>query len=201
MRRFLHLRSQALRGRPGGEAIEVLETAFGVVKLLAPRVFPDERGFFFESYNEREFFELGISERFVQDNHSTSYKGVLRGLHYQLPHAQGKLIRVLQGCIHDVAVDLRKSSPTFGQWVGYELSESNQRLLWIPTGFAHGFLTISNKAAVAYKATDFYAAESERCILWNDPDLAIRWPLEKVVPKLSKKDDEGKFLKQADVFP
>ncbi len=125
----------------------------------------------------------------------------MRGLHYQIPHAQGKLIRVLQGCIYDVAVDLRKSSATFGQWVGYELSESNQRLLWVPTGFAHGFLTISEEATVAYKATDFYAAESERCIFWNDPDLAIRWPLENVVPKLSKKDAEGKFLKQADVFP
>lgn len=145
--------------------------------------------------------ELGISERFVQDNHSTSYKGVLRGLHYQIQHAQGKLIRVLQGSIYDVAVDLRKSSPTFGYWVGYELSESNQHLLWIPAGFAHGFLTLSDKAAVAYKATDFYASEFERCILWNDPDLAIRWPLEELVPRLSKKDAEGNFLKQADVFP
>ncbi len=170
------------------------------MKLLAPRVFRDDRGYFFESYNERAFAELGIPNHFVQDNHSCSSKGVLRGLHYQSEHVQGKLIRVLQGRIFDVAVDLRKSSPSFAQWVGYELSQENKKLLWIPPGFAHGFVALSDNAEVAYKATDFYAAATEQCIIWNDVDLAIAWPLEGS-PLVSKKDAEGVSLKNALVFP
>ncbi len=172
----------------------------GGVKLLSPRVFRDERGFFFESYNEREFRELGIPEHFVQDNQSSSTKGVLRGLHYQAHNVQGKLVRALQGRIYDVAVDLRKSSSTFGQWAGYELNDENKRLLWIPPGFAHGFLVLSDRAEVAYKTTDFYAAQFEQCILWNDPGLGITWPIE-ADPVLSRKDAEGVSLQKAYLFP
>jgi dTDP-4-dehydrorhamnose 3,5-epimerase len=146
------------------------------------------------------FPDLGISDHFVQDNHSSSKKGVLRGLHYQSKQVQGKLVRAIRGRIYDVAVDLRRSSPTFKKWVGYELSEENRRLLWIPPGFAHGFLALSERADVAYKATNFYAAQFEHCILWNDPELGIKWPLEGD-PVLSKKDAAGVLLKEAVLFP
>ena len=170
------------------------------MKLLTPRVFRDERGFFYESYNERVFRELGIADRFVQDNHSSSAKGVLRGLHYQTQNVQGKLVRALLGRIFDVAVDLRRSSATFGRWAGYELSEENKQLLWIPPGFAHGFLVLSDKAEVAYKTTDFYAAQSEQCIKWNDGELGIAWPLAGD-PILSNKDAQGMSLRDAQLFP
>lgn len=166
---------------------------------MCPKIFADDRGFFFESYNERVFAGLGIREHFVQDNHSSSVKGVLRGLHYQIRSPQGKLVRVLRGSIYDVAVDLRRSSSTFGKWVGYELNDSSHQLLWVPPGFAHGFVALSERADVAYKATDFYAAEFERCVIWNDPDLAINWPLQGE-PILSSKDARGLRLRDAELF-
>lgn len=162
------------------------------VVLLAPKTFGDERGFFFESFNRRAFEEAtGLAPDFVQDNHSRSVKGVLRGLHYQLPpKAQGKLVRVVVGEVFDVAVDIRRNSPTFGKWVGEVLSAENKRQMWIPPGFAHGFLTLSDMAEFLYKTTDYYSPEHERCIAWNDPDLAIAWPLHGV-PQLSGKDACG----------
>ncbi|CAD6873768.1 dTDP-4-dehydrorhamnose 3,5-epimerase [Methylomonas fluvii] len=168
------------------------------VILFSPKVFGDERGFFFESFNEKVFQELtGLSVNFVQDNHSKSQKGVLRGLHYQLPpKAQGKLVRVVQGEVFDVAVDIRKSSPTFGKWVGEILSAENRQQMWIPEGFAHGFLTLSETAEFLYKTTDYYAPEYERCIIWNDADLKIAWPFEGV-PQLSSKDLLGATFKDA----
>jgi dTDP-4-dehydrorhamnose 3,5-epimerase len=169
--------------------------------LLEPRVFKDERGFFLESFNQ-ESFRSYIHQQvsFVQDNHSRSSASVLRGLHYQIRQAQGKLVRVVAGAIFDVAVDIRRSSPTFGQWVGYTLSAENFRQLWVPAGFAHGFLVLSEQAEVLYKATDYYAPEHERCILWNDPDLGIDWPLEGKEPILSAKDQQGCRLKDAEVY-
>ncbi len=169
--------------------------------LFEPRVFGDERGFFFESFNEREFVDaVGHSVDFVQDNHSRSRRGVLRGLHYQLPpHAQGKLVRVTSGEVFDVAVDIRKGSPTFGQWVGEILSESNKRQLWIPPGFAHGFVTLSDNADFLYKTSDFYTPTAERCIMWNDPRIGIDWPLT-VAPQVSAKDAQGLPFAQADLF-
>ena len=160
------------------------------VWIIEPRVFGDERGFFFESYNEKAFNEAtGVSPRFVQDNHSKSVKGVLRGLHYQLPpRAQGKLVRVVQGEVFDVAVDIRKDSPTYGQWVGEVLSADNKKQLWIPPGFAHGFLTLSDTAEFLYKTTDTWSPEHERSIIWNDPTLNIDWPLNGIVPQLAAKD-------------
>ena len=171
------------------------------VLLLTPKVFGDDRGFFYESCNARVFSEVtGLQPDFVQDNHSRSVKGVLRGLHYQLsPHAQGKLVRVVQGEVFDVAVDIRRSSPTFGKWVGAVLSAENKQQLWIPTGFAHGFITLSETAEFVYKTTNFYSAKSERCIAWNDPQIAIGWPFEGE-PLLSAKDQQGVALCQADVF-
>ncbi|KAF4560171.1 dTDP-4-dehydrorhamnose 3,5-epimerase [Pseudomonas sp. CES] len=171
------------------------------VFLFTPKVFGDDRGFFYESFNARVFNEVtGLQPDFVQDNHSRSVKGVLRGLHYQLsPHAQGKLVRVVQGEVFDVAVDIRRSSPTFGKWVGAVLSAENKQQLWIPTGFAHGFITLSETAEFVYKTTDFYSAKSERCIAWNDPQIAIEWPFEGE-PLLSAKDQQGVALCQADVF-
>ncbi len=170
------------------------------VWLLEPKVFGDRRGFFFESYNQKVFEEkVGLTTNFVQDNHSRSAQNVLRGLHYQIKQPQGKLVRVVLGTIYDVAVDLRKSSPTFGQWVGMELSEENKRQFWVPAGFAHGFLVLSQFAEVLYKTTDYYAPEYERSILWNDPDLAIAWPL-KGEPLLSQKDKAGVLFKDAEVF-
>ncbi|WP_090265209.1 dTDP-4-dehydrorhamnose 3,5-epimerase [Pseudomonas panipatensis] len=171
------------------------------VVLFEPKVFGDDRGFFFESFNQHQFEEAtGRKVNFVQDNHSRSAKGVLRGLHYQLaPHAQGKLIRVVQGEVFDVAVDIRKSSPTFGQWVGVHLSETNKQQLWIPEGFAHGFLTLSEHVEFLYKTTNYYAPAAEGCIAWNDPTLSINWPLS-MQPILSEKDKLGRQLKEAEVF-
>jgi dTDP-4-dehydrorhamnose 3,5-epimerase len=179
--------------------MQVQETNLDEVKLLVPRVFADSRGFFLESYNQRTFGELGIHETFVQDNHSRSERGVLRGLHYQLVQPQGKLVRAVRGEIFDVAVDLRGSSPTFGQWTGHILSEDNKLMLWIPAGFGHGFLVLSPIAEVLYKATDFYAPQGERSVLWNDPEIGIEWP-DAGTPILSPKDAAGKRLLEADVF-
>jgi len=170
------------------------------VILLEPRVFGDERGFFFESFNHRQFEEVvGRSVKFVQDNHSKSAKGVLRGLHYQLSQAQGKLVRVTAGEVFDVAVDLRKSSPTFGKWVGERLSAENKLQMWVPEGFAHGFVVLSESAEFLYKTTDFYAPEHERCIAWNDPALGIQWPLEQP-PQLSAKDGTASCLFDAQTY-
>jgi dTDP-4-dehydrorhamnose 3,5-epimerase len=170
------------------------------VILLEPRVFGDERGFFFESFNHRQFEEaVGRPVKFVQDNHSKSAKGVLRGLHYQLPQAQGKLVRVTAGEVFDVAVDLRKSSPTFGKWVGERLSAENKLQMWVPEGFAHGFVVLSESAEFLYKTTDFYAPEHERCIAWNDPALGIQWPLEQP-PQLSAKDAAAPYLLDAKTY-
>ncbi|EEG10444.1 dTDP-4-dehydrorhamnose 3,5-epimerase [Pseudogulbenkiania ferrooxidans] len=172
--------------------MKVIDTAIPDVKIIEPQVFGDERGFFYESFNHKQFEEaIGQQVKFVQDNHSRSVKGVLRGLHYQLPpHAQAKLVRCAVGEVFDVAVDIRKSSPTFGQWVGVNLSAENKRQLWIPEGFAHGFLTLSKVAEFLYKTTDYYAPESERCINWNDQNLSIKWPTG-FDPTLSKKDNNG----------
>ncbi len=181
--------------------MRVIDTAIPDVKILEPKVFGDERGFFFESFNQ-EVFEAatGLSPVFVQDNHSKSSVGVLRGLHYQLPpKEQGKLVRVIQGEIFDVAVDVRNISPTFGKWVGEMLSAENKKQLWIPEGFAHGFVTLSENAEFLYKTTNYYAPEQERCIAWNDPDIGIDWPLEDE-PLLSEKDKTGLAFKQAELF-
>lgn len=170
------------------------------VILIEPKVFGDDRGFFFESFNQARFEEaIGRSVKFVQDNHSRSVKNVLRGLHYQIKQPQGKLVRVVQGEVFDVAVDLRKSSKTFGKWVGEILSAENKRQLWVPEGFAHGFLTLSDTAEFLYKTTDYYAPEYERCIVWNDPGLSIKWPVG-ARPLLSTKDTNGSSLQDADVF-
>ena len=179
--------------------MQIHETNLAEVKLLEPRVFADSRGFFLESYNRRTFAEFGIDETFVQDNHSRSERGVLRGLHYQLIQPQGKLVRTVRGEIFDVAVDLRRSSPTFGQWTGHLLSEENRQMLWVPAGFGHGFLVLSAIAEVLYKATDFYAPQSERSVLWNDPRIGIRWP-DAGTPMLSAKDAAGRPLLEAEVF-
>ncbi|MES3709717.1 dTDP-4-dehydrorhamnose 3,5-epimerase [Pseudomonas putida] len=171
------------------------------VFLITPNIFGDDRGFFYESFNARVFSEVtGLQPDFVQDNHSRSTKGVLRGLHYQLaPHAQGKLVRVVQGEVFDVAVDIRRSSPTFGKWVGAVLSAENKQQLWIPAGFAHGFVTLSETAEFLYKTTDFYSAQSERCIAWDDSQIAIDWPCNGL-PLLSGKDQLGVALNDADLF-
>lgn len=178
----------------------VISTQIPDVKILEPKVFADSRGFFFESFNEKIIREtLGLHENFVQDNHSYSVKGVLRGLHYQIRNPQGKLVRVVTGEAFDVAVDMRKSSPSFGKWVGVHLSASNKRILWVPPGFAHGFLVLSEGADFLYKTTNFYDPASERCLLWNDPDVGIEWPFEGT-PLLSPKDNLGKSLKEAELF-
>lgn len=185
--------------------MKVTRLAISDVLLIEPRVFGDARGFFYESFNAQAFREeAGVDLNFVQDNHSRSSKGVLRGLHYQLPpHAQGKLVRVVQGAVFDVAVDIRKSSPTFGQWVGEELSEANNRQLWIPPGFAHGFLVLSETADFLYKTTSYYAATHERSIAWNDATVGVKWPLERAgvsAPLLSGKDSVGKSIAEAETF-
>jgi dTDP-4-dehydrorhamnose 3,5-epimerase len=169
------------------------------VLLIEPRVFGDARGFFYESYNQRTLQGLGLDATFVQDNHSRSARGVLRGLHYQIQHAQGKLVRVTEGEVFDVAVDLRRSSPNFGRWIGETLSAENKRMLWIPPGFAHGFLVVSEWAEFLYKATDYWHPEHERSLLWNDPELAIEWPLS-VEPLLAAKDAAALRLGQADTY-
>jgi dTDP-4-dehydrorhamnose 3,5-epimerase len=180
--------------------MEIIQTKIPDVLIIEPAVFGDDRGFFMESFNKRKLSQkAGIELEFVQDNHSRSGKNVLRGLHYQIQHAQGKLVRVVVGAVFDVAVDLRKSSPTFGQWVGVELSAENKRQFWVPPGFAHGFLVRSEYADFLYKTTDYYAPQHERSLLWNDPDLAIDWGLE-VEPILSDKDKAGKLLKEVDLF-
>ncbi len=170
------------------------------VLLIEPKVFGDERGFFYESFNQKAFNEAtGTDLQFVQDNHSRSSKGVLRGLHYQIQQPQGKLVRVVLGAVFDVAVDIRKSSPTFGQWVGVELSAENHHQLWVPPGFAHGFVVLSETAEFLYKTTDYYAPEYERCIAWNEPTLGIDWHFSDT-PHLSGKDAHGVSLSQADLF-
>ncbi|HVR54518.1 MAG TPA: dTDP-4-dehydrorhamnose 3,5-epimerase [Pseudorhodoferax sp.] len=181
--------------------MKITPTAIPEVLVLEPRVFGDARGFFFESFNQRAFDEAtGTAHQFVQDNHSRSAQGVLRGLHYQIQQPQGKLVRVARGAVFDVAVDIRRASPTFGRWVGVELSEDNQRQLWVPPGFAHGFLVLSASADFLYKSTDYYAPAHERCIAWNDPTLAIGWPLAGGVPQVSGKDAQGLALGDAPVF-
>ncbi|WP_304309521.1 dTDP-4-dehydrorhamnose 3,5-epimerase [Pseudacidovorax intermedius] len=181
--------------------MNVTKTKLEGVLILEPKVFGDERGFFMESFNQRVFDEaVGRHIEFVQDNHSRSTRGVLRGLHYQLQQAQGKLVRVTRGAVFDVAVDIRKSSPTFGQWVGVELSESNHRQLWIPAGFAHGFVVTSDSADFLYKASDYYAPAHERSILWNDPDIGIEWPDFGGEPKVSAKDAAAVPLRQAETY-
>lgn len=180
--------------------MKVVLTDIPDVLVIEPNVYEDDRGFFYESYNQKKFAEAtGIDDIFVQDNHSRSAKSVLRGLHYQIDKPQGKLVRVVAGEIYDVAVDLRASSPAFGRWVGLHLSAQNRRMLWVPKGFAHGFLTISEHAEVLYKASDYYHPASERTIKWDDPKLAIAWPLVSE-PKLSPKDLLGKILAEAEVF-
>jgi dTDP-4-dehydrorhamnose 3,5-epimerase len=179
--------------------MEKIATAIADVFMIAPKVFGDDRGFFLESYNRRSMAALGIDSEFVQDNHSRSAKGVLRGLHYQIRQPQGKLVRVVAGEIYDVAVDLRRASPTFGQWVGMTLSAENKRMAWVPPGFAHGFYVTSESAEVLYKATDYYAPEHERSLLWNDPALNIEWPLAGE-PLLSEKDRKGQPLSVAEVY-
>ncbi|MGJ7500390.1 dTDP-4-dehydrorhamnose 3,5-epimerase [Variovorax sp. ZT5P49] len=175
-------------------------TAIPDVLVIEPRVFGDARGFFFESFNQKAFDEaVGKHVDFVQDNHSRSVKGVLRGLHYQVQQPQGKLVRVVRGAVFDVAVDIRKSSSTFGQWVGVELTEDNHKQLWVPAGFAHGFLVLSDTAEFLYKTTDYYAPAHERCIAWNDPGLAIAWPDTGVSPQLSPKDLAGARLEDAEI--
>lgn len=172
--------------------MKIIPTAIADVLIIEPRVFGDARGFFFESFNKKAFQQAtGLEADFVQDNHSRSAKGVLRGLHYQIEQPQGKLVRVVRGAVFDVAVDLRKSSATFGRWVGAELTEENHRQLWVPPGFAHGFLTLSDSADFLYKTTDYYAPEFERCVAWDDPTLAITWPLAGEFPKISAKDQAG----------
>jgi dTDP-4-dehydrorhamnose 3,5-epimerase len=181
--------------------MNVIRTALPELLLIEPRLFGDERGFFFESFNQKRFDEaVGRPVTFVQDNHSRSARGVLRGLHYQQPRAQGKLVRVIAGAVFDVAVDLRRASPTFGQWVGETLSADNKRQLWIPAGFAHGFLVLSDSAECLYKTTDYWYPEDEHCIRWDDPDLAIEWPLAGAAPLLSAKDAAGKALREAVPF-
>lgn len=181
--------------------MKITPTAIPEVLVLEPKVFGDARGFFFESFNQRAFDEAtGTRHSFVQDNHSRSAKGVLRGLHYQVQQPQGKLVRVARGAVFDVAVDIRRASPTFGRWVGVELTEDNQRQLWVPPGFAHGFLVLSDSADFLYKTTDYYAPAHERCIAWNDPALAIAWPLDGAAPQVSGKDAQGLALAAAEVF-
>ena len=178
----------------------VIPTAIPEVLILEPQVFGDARGFFFESFNQRDFFEkTGVDLPFVQDNHSKSAQGVLRGLHYQIQHPQGKLVRVVQGEVFDVAVDLRRSSATFGQWSGVHLSADNHRQLWVPPGFAHGFVVLSERAEFLYKTTDYWFPEHERSLRWNDPAVGIQWPID-FEPQLAAKDQVGKSLHEAEVF-
>ena len=181
--------------------MKITRLAIPDVILIEPKVFGDERGFFFESFNQRAFNEAtGTDYQFVQDNHSRSGRGVLRGLHYQIQQPQGKLVRVVQGAVFDVAVDTRKSSPTFGQWVGVELSAGNHHQLWVPPGFAHGFLVLSETAEFLYKTTDYYAPQHERCIAWDDESIGITWPAMGTAPTLSGKDQAALRLHASEVF-
>lgn len=180
--------------------MNVIATAIPDALIIEPRVFGDARGFFFESFNQQAFRQAtGLDVNFVQDNHSRSSRGVLRGLHYQIQHPQGKLVRVVRGAVFDVAVDIRKDSPTFGKWVGVELTEDNHRQFWVPVGFAHGFVVLSDSADFLYKTTDYYAPQHERCIAWNDPTIGIQWPTG-LSPRLSIKDGAGLSLSQAEIF-
>jgi dTDP-4-dehydrorhamnose 3,5-epimerase len=181
--------------------MRIVETKIRECLIVEPKVFGDARGFFYESYNQNQFEQLiGYPLSFVQDNHSRSSQGVLRGLHYQIQQPQGKLVRVISGEVFDVAVDIRRSSPTFGQWVGVHLSAENKRMLWIPEGFAHGFVVLSESAEFLYKTTDYWAPQHERCIAWNDSGLAIDWPLSSP-PQLSEKDAAGIAFDKAELFP
>jgi dTDP-4-dehydrorhamnose 3,5-epimerase len=181
--------------------MELSETEIPDVLVVSPTVFGDERGFFYESYNEKKWHELtGLDTRFVQDNHSKSIQGVLRGIHYQIEQSQAKLVRVVAGEVFDVAVDLRRSSPTFGKWVGERLSADNKKMMWVPEGFGHGFLVLSETAEFLYRATDFYAPQHERCIIWNDPLLNIEWPLGGDGPLLSEKDARGSLFSKAEHY-
>jgi dTDP-4-dehydrorhamnose 3,5-epimerase len=181
--------------------MKIIDTLIPDVKIIEPQVFGDNRGFFFESFNRKRFIEhTGVDLDFVQDNHSKSGRGVLRGLHYQIEQAQGKLVRVVSGSVFDVAVDIRRSSATFGQWVGEILSAENHRQLWVPPGFAHGFLVLEDGTEFLYKTTDYYAPEHERSIRWDDPDLAIDWPLDGIEPRLSDKDKNGAPFASAECF-
>jgi dTDP-4-dehydrorhamnose 3,5-epimerase len=180
--------------------MQAKETGISGLLVLEPKVFGDARGFFFESFNQKKFSQLtGVDDMFVQDNHSRSARNVLRGLHYQIKQPQGKLVRVVAGEVFDVAVDVRRASPTFGKWFGIHLSAENKKMLWIPAGFAHGFVVLTETAEFLYKTTDYWAPEHERCILWNDPDLGIDWPLQGE-PLLSAKDAAGKAFREAEVF-
>jgi len=181
--------------------MELINTKIPDVVIIRPIVFEDDRGFFMESYQKQKFFKAGIPHEFVQDNHSSSQKYTLRGLHYQVSHTQGKLVRAVIGGIFDVAIDLRTRSPYFGQWVGAYLSAENKQQLWIPPGFGHGFIALSDRTDVVYKATDYYDQGGERCIRWNDPDLSIDWPIpEGVTPLISEKDSSAPYFKEAEVF-
>lgn len=180
--------------------MELIETPLEGVLVIEPEVFGDHRGFFMESWNRRVFAEAGLDLDFVQDNHSRSSRGVLRGLHYQKPEPQGKLVRVVSGAVFDVAVDLRRSSPSFGKWFGVELSARNRRMLWVPPGLAHGFLTLEDNTDFVYKCVGYYAAEHEHSLLWNDPAIGIEWPLKGIEPKLSEKDRVGTPLADAATF-
>ncbi|TRU27141.1 MAG: dTDP-4-dehydrorhamnose 3,5-epimerase [Microcystis aeruginosa Ma_SC_T_19800800_S464] len=181
--------------------MKVIPTEIPDVLIIEPQVYGDDRGFFLESFNQKDFREkTGVNTTFVQDNHSMSLKNVLRGLHYQIPNPQGKLVRVVSGSVFDVAVDARKSSPTFGQWVSCVLSAENKRIFWVPEGFAHGFLVLSDRAEFLYKTTNYYYPQYEKTILWNDADLGIDWPL-KTPPILSPKDQAGQPFKSVEVFP
>lgn len=181
--------------------MKVTPTALPEVLLIEPKVFGDDRGFFFESFNERAFNEaVGRDVVFVQDNHSRSTRGVLRGLHYQIQNTQGKLVRVVRGSVFDVAVDLRRSSPNFGRWVGVTLSEADHRQLWVPEGFGHGFVVTSDSADFLYKTTDYWEPKAERCVVWNDATLAIDWPLAGTTPVVSAKDEKGAAFVDAEVF-
>lgn len=180
--------------------MRIVETGLDEVKLIEPEVFGDERGFFLESWNARTFGQAGIDCTFVQDNHSRSSAGVLRGLHYQLVRPQGKLVRVVSGRAFDVAVDIRRSSPSFGRWVGFELSARNKRMLWVPPGFAHGFLALEDATDFLYKCTEFYAPEHERAILWSDAQVDIEWPLDGAAPSLSAKDSAAPLLGEAELY-
>jgi dTDP-4-dehydrorhamnose 3,5-epimerase len=180
--------------------MKIIDSKIADVKLIQPDVFGDERGFFMETWNQSSAQKMGLDLHFVQDNHSRSMGNVLRGMHYQLHEAQGKLVRVTAGAVFDVAVDIRKTSPTFGEWVGYELSAENKLMLWIPPGFAHGFMTLTDNTDFLYKCTNLYAPQHERTIAWNDPDIGIAWPLDGIAPILSNKDKAGLPLNSAELF-
>jgi dTDP-4-dehydrorhamnose 3,5-epimerase len=181
--------------------MQVTATAIPDVKLIEPKVFGDDRGFFLESWNARAFADAGIDATFVQDNHSRSAKGVLRGLHYQMNPAQGKLVRVVAGAVFDVAVDMRRSSPTFGQWVGETLSAENKRMLWVPAGFAHGFVALADGTELLYKCTEFYTPAAEHSLAWDDPSVGIAWPLDGAAPLVSAKDAVGTAFADAETYP